>query len=318
MSILAQAKIKIVRVPIYTVFTFRLIYMDQPDYTAINDSDDNMVIGESRTELLQWLNATLDLQYTKVESCGTGAAYCQLMDSIVGGIPMTKVKFDAQTEYDYIHNFKILQASFNKHKVNKTIDVQRLIKCRLQDNLVLLQWFKKYWHENKDVNGTYDAISRRKVSGLGANSAGGSSMTPQVRSRTSSESSQGSRRTTLTSRVSSGGRMSITPNTPTNTTGKMAQLNKELTDTAHELAIVSDELLEYKILAESLETERNFYFNKLREIEILTENLKNLDESEFNNLSMREFVEKIQTILYSTEEGFQSNSDQVEIDSESF
>jgi RP/EB family microtubule-associated protein len=233
------------------------------------------------------------------------------MDSIVGGIPMTKVKFNAQTEYDYIHNFKILQASFTKHKVNKTIDVERLVKCRLQDNLLLLQWFKKFWHENKDVNGVYDAASKRKVSGLYSNGSG-FSVTPQERSRTSS------RRTTLPSRVPSTGRTSITPNTPTNTTNKLAQLNKELADTTHELSTVNEELLEYKILAESLETERNFYFNKLREIEILTENLKHLDESEFSKLSVNEFIEKVQSILYSTEEGFQSSNDQVDIDGESF
>lgn len=280
-------------------------------------SDDNMAVGESRTDLLQWLNTTLDLQYAKVENCGTGAAYCQLMDSIVGGIPMTKVKFNANTEYDYIHNFKILQASFNKHKINKTVDVERLIKCRLQDNLVLLQWFKRFWHENKDVNGTYDAVSRRKVSGMYSIDSG-TSVTPQERSRTSSESSTGSRRTTLPSRVSSTGRASITPNTPTGPTGKLAHLNKELTDTVHELATVSDELMEYKILAESLETERNFYFNKLREIEILTENLKLLDKPDFDKLSVNEFVDNIRGILYSTEEGFQSTNDHPDIDAESF
>jgi hypothetical protein len=41
-------------------------------------------MGESRTELLQWLNDLLQLNYTKIEQCGTGAAYCQIFDSIYG------------------------------------------------------------------------------------------------------------------------------------------------------------------------------------------------------------------------------------------
>lgn len=41
-------------------------------------------MGESRTELLQWLNDLLQTNYTKVEQCGTGGAYCQIMDSIYG------------------------------------------------------------------------------------------------------------------------------------------------------------------------------------------------------------------------------------------
>lgn len=40
--------------------------------------------GMSRNELLQWLNELLQLNYTKVEQCGTGAAYCQIIDSIYG------------------------------------------------------------------------------------------------------------------------------------------------------------------------------------------------------------------------------------------
>ena len=41
-------------------------------------------MGESRTELIQWLNRLLQINYTKVEQCGTGGAYCQIMDSIFG------------------------------------------------------------------------------------------------------------------------------------------------------------------------------------------------------------------------------------------
>jgi hypothetical protein len=45
------------------------------------------IMGESRSELLGWLNDLLQLNYTKVEQCGTGAAYCQVLDSIYGPLP---------------------------------------------------------------------------------------------------------------------------------------------------------------------------------------------------------------------------------------
>ncbi|KAJ2936827.1 hypothetical protein H1R20_g234, partial [Candolleomyces eurysporus] len=38
----------------------------------------------SRTDLLAWLNELLQINYTKIEQCGTGGAYCQIMDSIYG------------------------------------------------------------------------------------------------------------------------------------------------------------------------------------------------------------------------------------------
>jgi hypothetical protein len=39
-------------------------------------------MSESRSELLAWLNELLQINYIKVEQCGTGAAYCQILDSI--------------------------------------------------------------------------------------------------------------------------------------------------------------------------------------------------------------------------------------------
>ena len=38
----------------------------------------------SRTELIGWLNDLLQINYTKVEQCGTGGAYCQIVDSVFG------------------------------------------------------------------------------------------------------------------------------------------------------------------------------------------------------------------------------------------
>lgn len=35
---------------------------------------------------------------------------------LLGDIHLSKVKFDAKHDYEYINNFKILQASFKKHK----------------------------------------------------------------------------------------------------------------------------------------------------------------------------------------------------------
>ena len=46
----------------------------------------------SRTDLLQWLNDLLQLNYTKVEQCGAGGAYCTLdrlnIGSSVAGAPI--------------------------------------------------------------------------------------------------------------------------------------------------------------------------------------------------------------------------------------
>lgn len=41
-------------------------------------------MSASRTDLLAWLNELLQINYTKVEQCGSGGAYCQILDSIYG------------------------------------------------------------------------------------------------------------------------------------------------------------------------------------------------------------------------------------------
>lgn len=39
------------------------------------------------------------------------AALCQIYDSIFLDVPMSRVKFNVNTEYAYIQNFKILQST---------------------------------------------------------------------------------------------------------------------------------------------------------------------------------------------------------------
>lgn len=246
------------------------------------------MVGESRTELLQWLNGILNLNYSRVEQCGTGAAYCQIMDSIYGGVPMSKIKFNASNEYDYRHNLKILQAVFTKHRIPKTVEVERLIKCRLQDNLELLQWMKKYWTEHKDINVPYDAQARRRVTS-GPSSA--------ARSRAPLRNTSAPRRVVSAGSVTSTGGQNSGRSTPIYSNGVAAL---ELAAKSHELDVTIEELKDYKILVTSLQAERNFYFNKLREIEVLCEGLKG------NEGASADLVAQIQAILYKTEEGFQT------------
>jgi RP/EB family microtubule-associated protein len=100
---------------------------------------------------------------------------------------MQRVKFGAKMEYEYLDNFKILQKAFKTHGIDKVglesplllamrvhgrtrgeiwdladkqpIPVDKLVKCKMQDNLEFLQWLKKYW----DVHArgeSYDAAGR--------------------------------------------------------------------------------------------------------------------------------------------------------------
>ncbi|WEW55237.1 microtubule integrity protein mal3 [Emydomyces testavorans] len=234
-------------------------------------------MGESRQELLTWLNNLLQLNITRVEQCGTGAAYCQIYDSIFMDVPMSRVKFNVNTEYAYIQNFKVLQTvpdTFTRHQIDRPVPVEALIKCRMQDNLEFLQFTKRFWDQNYP-GGEYDAVSRRK--GSGTPLASSSSSRPGTTSATGAR--RGTTPTTAAARTRVGGGMSA------NTAALTQEINAQ------------------KEAIAGLEKERDFYFAKLRDIELLLQQAVEADpELEKDEDSL---IKHIQAILYSTEEGFE-------------
>ncbi|KAG7008823.1 hypothetical protein G7Y79_00004g014070 [Physcia stellaris] len=247
-------------------------------------------MGESRQELLAWLNNLLQLNVTKVEQCGTGAALCQIYDSIFQDLPMSRVKFNVNTEYAYLQNFKVLQNAFTKHGIERSVPIEALVKCKMQDNLEFLQWTKRYWDQYYP-GGDYDALARRKASGPPAAAA-----PAPTAARTSGGGA--ARRGTTPTTTARGARPGGAP--PANTA--VVQENIQLKDTIF-----------------GLERERDFYFSKLRDIELLLQQAVEADpEIEKDEEGL---VKHIQTILYSTEEGFEipaEAEDGIQDDQETF
>ncbi|EEA27513.1 hypothetical protein EYB25_001492 [Talaromyces marneffei] len=232
-------------------------------------------MSESRQELLAWLNNLLQLNITKVEQCGTGAAFCQIFDSIFMDVTMNRVKFNVNTEYAYLQNFKVLQNTFKRHSVDRPVPVESLVKCRMQDNLEFLQWAKKFWDQHYP-GGDYDAVARRKASGGPATSAA-----PVSAARTSS----------------AGARRGTTP------TGAGVRPRVAGAGAGPGVAALNQEIAAQKEAIAGLEKERDFYFAKLRDIELLLQTAVEADpELEKDEDSL---VKHIQGILYSTEEGFE-------------
>lgn len=82
-----------------------------------------------RKELLDFFNDLLDLNLTKIEQTAPGAIACQLTELIFpGSIPMSKVNWEAKSDYEFVQNYKLLQNAFNKHNVQRHVDVDKLIR----------------------------------------------------------------------------------------------------------------------------------------------------------------------------------------------
>ncbi|KAG9234854.1 calponin homology domain-containing protein [Amylocarpus encephaloides] len=241
-------------------------------------------MGESRQELVAWLNNLLQLNITKVEQCGTGAALCQVFDSIYLDVQMSRVKFNVNTEYAYLQNFKILQNCFTRHGIDRPVNVEQLIKCKMQDNLEFLQWSKRYW-DQYFPGGDYDAVARRRGSGAPPPSAA------------------------PTPRASAGAaKRGTTP-----TTG--GRVGKAIGGGAGSVALTQENNT-LKETVQGLERERDFYFSKLRDIELLVQQACEEDpeiERQEDGL-----IKHIQAILYSTEEGFEIPAEAEVDDQETF
>ena len=127
----------------------------------------------SRSDLLAWLNTTLEINYQKVEQVSNGAAFCQILDSIfyspsaksTAKIPLGKVKFNARTHDEIMTNYKILQSSFTRLGIKKVVDIERLRQGRFQDNLEFLQWLKRYYDIKASHDTAYPARERRRATG---------------------------------------------------------------------------------------------------------------------------------------------------------
>lgn len=131
----------------------------------------------SRSDLLSWLNTTLEINYQKVEQVSNGAAFCQILDAIfytphpagskgaATNIPLGKVKYNARTHDEIMTNYKILQSSFTRLGIKKVVDIQRLRQGRFQDNLEFLQWLKRYYDIKAPKDSAYSARERRRATG---------------------------------------------------------------------------------------------------------------------------------------------------------
>ncbi|KAL1566298.1 Microtubule-associated protein RP/EB member 1B [Salvia divinorum] len=240
--------------------------------TSIGMMDGAYFVG--RNEILAWINARLHLSLSRVEEAASGAVQCQMMDMAHSGVvPMHKVNFDAKTEYDMIQNYKVLQDVFNKLKITKHIEVNKLVKGRPLDNLEFLQWLKRYCDSINGglMNENYDPVERR--------SKGGKERNPKA-SQKNSKSLQTNN--SLSSSASSNGMIGTKQGKP----GGGA-------DASLELQRLKNEVTDLKLSVDSLEKERDFYFAKLRDIELLCQT------PELDNFPM---VVAVKKILYSADE----------------
>mmetsp|Transcript_174498 Transcript_174498/g.559394 ORF Transcript_174498/g.559394 Transcript_174498/m.559394 type:complete len:332 (+) Transcript_174498:169-1164(+) len=282
-----------------------------------------------RSELLNWVNGLLQTSITKVEQCASGAVYCQILDAChPASVSMKKVNWMAKADHEFIPNYKALQAAFDKNSIQRHIAVDQLIRAKYQDNLEFLQFMKCYWDHEGDRD--YDPGPARegktlppwaKGSGDGALRAPGEK--ENVRPRSSSgvvtkvaAAADAGRRPATVARAAPGAaaaapaasaaaagraaavrpasRAGYTGGAPSSPTAEVGALQAKTVAQAEEIE-------DLRSAMEGIEHERDYYFRKLREVEILCSSLQAQVE-EGADVTPLQVITDVQGILYAENE----------------
>jgi len=163
----------------------------------------------------------------------------------------------------------------------------------MQDNLEFLQWTKRFWDQYYP-GGEYDAVGRRK----------GAALPPSTGPAPRSSSSAASRRPAGGSTPTTGPRLGVNRSAGAGAASASA--------VAAAKAQLEQENATLKETVVGLERERDFYFSKLRDIELLIQQA--IEEDPELEKQEDGLVKQIQTILYSTEEGFEIPNEQDQLD----
>ncbi|KAI6182653.1 Eb1 [Aphelenchoides bicaudatus] len=281
----------------------------------------------SRNELLQWVNDCLQSGFTKIEQLHTGAGYCQFTDFLFPeSIQLKRVKWNSRLELDWLANWKLLTVAWKQLGIDKLVPTDKLIKGKFQDNFEFLQWFKKFFDANYDGH-EYNPVMARNFEALPAsgisttNASSISRMAPKPAANRMPSQRAGSN-ASVNSTSSSSARPGVIRSAAAApranaASAKPAQVNPPAAAQTHQPVSngiskqeyeslkarfdeINRQLQESDDVINSIEKERDFYFTKLRKIEIICQD---------HETDAQIDIKKIFDVLYETEEGFEQPED---------
>lgn len=286
-----------------------------------------------RKELLDFFNDLLALNLAKIEQTATGAVACQITEYIYpGSIQMSKVNWEAKSDFEFVQNYKLLQAAFKKHNVERYVDVEKLIKAKYQDNLEFCQWLKAFFDMSGAYREDYDPVAARGK-GKGADKitsilrtnasqfnskpipvAGRRTAAPTLVAKTSrttatTANNRASTRTTMTTTTTArNNSSSLRENSSKSTASSTATAKNHLTEAVladaslmKRNADLTQKVADLEASLADMEIERDFYFEKLRDVEVILQVHKEQKGSSTSEAPETVF-EKLFKVLYATAE----------------
>ncbi|CAH2089611.1 unnamed protein product [Euphydryas editha] len=249
---------------------------------------DKLIKGrfQDNFEFLQWFKKFFDAnydgrEYDAFEARGgfmIGSGACD------SGVPLCAPAPPRARRAAPLHHSGSTHLALTSHARRHIVPIDRLVKGRFQDNFEFLQWFKKFFDAN--YGGTeYDAVAQREGLPMGHGSAGAAprAAPPSVKKPAAPVAKVAARPQTI-------GKANSTVRSPPVNLSRINQTGKGDSKVIDELNLQINEL---KATVDGLEKERDFYFGKLRDIEVICQ--------EMDEQQNAPIVQKILDILYATE-----------------
>ncbi|KAG4073674.1 hypothetical protein HA402_000898 [Bradysia odoriphaga] len=243
---------------------------------------DKLIRGrfQDNFEFLQWFKKFFDANYDGREYDPSEARF---------GIPMGLGAIQNELGVGAVEHVAI-------------IPIDKLIKGRFQDNFEFLQWFKKFFDANYDGK-EYDASVARENLPMGLG-VGSTSKLKLIRDHQNEPPLplRPAPKAKPISKVVPTRTVAPVTRAPVGIGSKPKVAAHESNGGAHnavnnhQIDELSNQIMDMKLNLEGLEKERDFYFSKLRDIEILCQ--------EAEETGPHPLVQKIVEILYATEDGF--------------
>lgn len=183
-----------------------------------------------------------------------------------GTVNMKKVDFNVRNEWEYVNNYKELQKAFTKMKVDRAFNVSQLSKGKRQDSIEFMQWFKGYWDSvtnGEDVCSDYDAIERRRSCKTGD--------WKKYSLGSSGPVSRPERRPVVAPVMKKTPAVAMLDETavPLAIKANRSSRDEECNTMRTKIDSMMEEITELRLKVDTAERERDFYFDKLRDIEIM-------------------------------------------------
>lgn len=250
----------------------------------------------SKRELLEWMNSVLNSSIANVDKdVGDGAAYAQVFHAINRKtVKFDQIKFEGKSEYEYTMNYNLVQKAMKTMGIDKVIPSEALMKGKPLDNIEFVQWLKHYYC-NVAVQEDYDGFALRE--GKHANlfkknkkwapmsSDGAAAPAPKRVAKAAPKKAP----------MAANSAQPASRATPAADSASAAELAAALATIAEQ----KEELSELNLNVDALTKERDFYFGKLRDVEIMIQEKEGEEGVEEHVVQS---FESIKAILYATDD----------------